>query len=87
MKNLFIFTILFLGTQFAQAQDGVGLRSGVNLQKKVTKKVTLNLNSQLRFNNNITYLQTYLFELGGEYKISKAFDAGIYYRFVNRKKA
>jgi hypothetical protein len=86
MKNLFFIAILFLCVKGAFAQDGVGLRSGVSLQKKLTNKLTLNLNGQLRFNNDISYLQTYLFELGSEYKISKAFDAGIYYRFVNRKK-
>lgn len=86
MKKLFFLIILFCGIQSTQGQDGVGLRSGINLQKKVTKKVTLNLNGQARFNNDISYLQTYLFELGGEYKISKSFDAAVYYRFVNRKK-
>lgn len=86
MKKLLLLTFLFFGIISVHAQDGVGLRTGINLQKKVTKKVTLNLNGQARFNNNISYLQTYLFELGGEYKLSKAFDAAIYYRFVNRKK-
>ncbi|WP_255036621.1 DUF2490 domain-containing protein [Lacihabitans soyangensis] len=86
MKKLFFLIILFCGIQSTQGQDGVGLRSGINLQKKVTKKVTLNLNGQARFNNDISYLQTYLFELGSEYKISKSFDAAVYYRFVNRKK-
>ncbi len=86
MKKLLFLTILFWGIKSVHAQDGVGLRTGINLQKKVTEKVTLNLNGQIRFNNDISYLQTYLFELGGEYKISKSFDAAVYYRFVNRKK-
>jgi hypothetical protein len=86
MKKILFVAILLLGCIYAIAQDGVGLRSGVNLQKKLNKKITLNANGQLRFNGNISYLQTYLFELGGSYKISKAFDAAVYYRFVNRRK-
>lgn len=86
MKKLFFIAILFLGATNVFAQVGVGLRSGLSLQKKVTPNVTVNLNGQLRFNNDISYLQTYLFELGGEYKISKLFDAAIYYRFANRRK-
>lgn len=86
MKKIFFITIILLSFRIGNAQDGVGLRSGVNLQKKLTKKITLNANGQLRFNGDISYLQTYLFELGGAYKISKAFDAEVYYRFVNRRK-
>jgi hypothetical protein len=86
MKKIYFVAILLLVYAYGNAQDGVGLRSGVNLQKKLTKKITLNANGQLRFNGDISYLQTYLFELGGAYKISKAFDAAIYYRFVNRRK-
>jgi hypothetical protein len=85
MKKIYFVAILLLVYAYGNAQDGVGLRSGVNLQKKLTKKITLNANGQLRFNGDISYLQTYLFELGGAYKISKAFDAAIYYRFVNRR--
>jgi hypothetical protein len=86
MKKIFFLIILFFAIQSTHGQDGVGLRSGINLQKKVNKEFTINLNGQARFNNNISYLQTYLFELGAEYKISKSFDAAVYYRFVNRKK-
>lgn len=86
MKKIFFLTLICLGAKITLAQDGVGLRSGVSLEKKVTKKITLNATGQLRFNNNISYLQTYLFELGGEYKISKAFDVAVYYRFANRRK-
>lgn len=86
MKKIFFLTLICLGAKITLAQDGVGLRSGVSLEKKVTKKITLNATGQLRFNNNISYLRTYLFELGGEYKISKAFDLAVYYRFANRRK-
>ncbi|MBP8156728.1 MAG: DUF2490 domain-containing protein [Leadbetterella sp.] len=86
MKKVFFLALICFTANITKAQDGVGLRSGVSLEKKITKKVTLNATGQLRFNNNISYLQTYMFELGGEYKISKAFDAAVYYRFANRRK-
>jgi hypothetical protein len=86
MKKVFFLALICFTANITKAQDGVGLRSGVSLEKKITKKVTLNATGQLRFNNNISYLQTYMFELGGEYKISKSFDAAVYYRFANRRK-
>ena len=86
MRKLLILTFLFLSLHSIYAQDGVGLRSGINLKKKVTNKITVNLNGQLRFNDNISFLQTYLAEIGGQYKISKNFDFALYYRFVNKRK-
>jgi hypothetical protein len=86
MKKLLFLLLLISSTKISQAQDGVGLRSGINLQKKLTNKITLNANGQLRFNGDISFLQANLFELGGEYKINKDFDAALYYRFVNRRK-
>jgi len=38
MKKLLLLTILFLGIISVYAQEGVGLRTGINIQKKVTKK-------------------------------------------------
>lgn len=86
MKKLFCISVLvFVGWQ-TSAQDGIGLRSGVSLDKKLFKNTELKLDAQTRFNNDISYLQTYLFEAGLAYKISKRFDAAVFYRFVNRRK-
>ena len=38
MKKIYFVAILLLGYIYGNAQDGVGMRSGVNLQKKITKK-------------------------------------------------
>jgi hypothetical protein len=86
MKKTFVFIALLMLGYVSFAQDGLGLRAGLNLEKKITKKVTVDFLAQARFNNDISYLQTYLFEVGAGYKLPFGFDISAYYRFANRRK-
>jgi hypothetical protein len=81
-----IIIILFLLPIISNAQDGLGLWSGVSIEKKLNKKFSVQVNGQARFVENISYVQTYLGELGVSYKIIKNLEVSGYYRFINRRK-
>lgn len=85
MKKILI-SFLFLLPFFAQAQDGTGLWTGIGVEKKINKKLSLNLNTQVRFNDNISYAKTYLGEIGLGYQIIKGLEIAGYYRLINRRK-
>lgn len=85
-KGFLCLVLMVISLEMLYAQDGIGLRSGISMDKKISKRFKINAVGQFRFNNNISYLQTHMFELGGIYKYSKAFDAAVFYRFMNRRK-
>lgn len=85
MKNTLI-TLLFLMPLIVNAQEGTGLWTGVGIQKKLTKKLSVNLNGQVRLADNISYTKTYLGEVGLSYSLLKGLDISAYYRLINRRK-
>ncbi|MBK9509188.1 MAG: DUF2490 domain-containing protein [Cytophagaceae bacterium] len=85
MKKIIVAFFIFSAFQ-SVAQDGVGLRSGITVEKKITKKFSVGVTAQARFNGDISYLQTYLFEAGAGYKLPLGFDISAYYRNANRRK-
>jgi hypothetical protein len=83
-KGIFI---LFLSIPFlGNAQNGLSLWSGVNVDKKLNEKFELKSSLQTRFVDNVSYIQAYLGELGLSYKINKRWDIDGYYRFSNRRR-
>lgn len=85
MKKIIIIFALLLPI-FSNAQNGLGLWTGASIEKKLNKKFSIELNGQARFVENISYVQTYLAELGVSYKIIKNLEISGYYRFINRRK-
>lgn len=85
MKKLLTLSFLLIPLSLP-AQDGPGLRTGIGLKKNLTKKWSISAEVQTRFNGNISYLQTYLGELGVSYKITKGLEASACYRYTYRRK-
>ena len=73
----------FLGQ--AQATD-IGLWSGVGVEKKITKSLSVSVNTQFRFTDNVSILRAYLGEAGVSYKLNKRWEVSGYYRFIGRRK-
>ncbi len=84
MKQLTIVLLIF-APLCAHAQ-GVGLWTGVNVEKKLNKSFSANLNAETRFSQDITVLNSYLAEAGVEYKLNKYLKAEVNYRFTGRRK-
>lgn len=86
MVKRIVFLIMMAGSSAAFSQNGLGLRAGLSLDKELVKDLELKVNAQLRFADNISYLQGYLGELGLGYKINKHFDLAGYYRYYDKRK-
>jgi len=83
--KIFIFhaVILVLGftNLFAQNQDFQSWNE-ISVEKKISKKVSLILNQDFRFQNNATLFKDYITVLGGHYKINKYLKIRGSYRFT-----
>jgi hypothetical protein len=76
--------LFFTTAGFAQVNDA-GLWVGVNVEKKITKKLTAALSEELRFNENVSELGTAFTEAGVEYKLVKNLTVGVAYRFIQKR--
>lgn len=71
----------------AQAQTtDLGLWTGIGVEKKISKSFSVNLNTQVRFTDNVSILRAYLAEAGVTYKLTKHWDVSVYYRYIGRRK-
>lgn len=68
----------------SQVKDA-GLWLSIAAEKKLTNKITIDLSHEFRFNENISELGSSFTEAGAEYKFTKKFSAGIYYRLIKRR--
>ncbi|MDF7818805.1 DUF2490 domain-containing protein [Runella sp. MFBS21] len=69
----------------AQATD-IGLWSGIGVEKKINKSLSVSLNAQTRLTDNLSILRAYLGELGVGYKLGKHWEVAGYYRYIGRRK-
>lgn len=78
---------LLLVTMFSRAQTpGTGLWTGASADIRLAKTWTLNVNTQVRFSDNIQVTRAYLGELGLSYKLNKHWAVSGYYRYTGRLK-
>ena len=85
LKNTILVFLLALPLT-SVCQTGLALWSGISVEKKLNKKFSMNVNAQTRFVEDLSYMQTYLGELGISYKVSKKLEISGNYRFINRRK-
>ncbi len=76
---------LITGSVSAQVNDA-GLWASINLEKKITRKVSIHFTEELRFNENISELGMFFSELTGEYRFSKLLSVSGGYRFINKRR-
>lgn len=79
-----IFLVLLPLALWSQVNDA-GLWSGVNLQYKIKKGLDLNVTDEFRMNENCSELGTHYTELGPAYKLAKGLEAGMSYRFMQKR--
>lgn len=76
--------LLFTICAFSQSND-MQLWTNISLEKKLTKTFSLNFTEEVRFNENISEVGQFFSDLGGTYKISKAWRVSANYRFTNKR--
>jgi Protein of unknown function (DUF2490) len=85
MKKKILITLILLPF-WLNAQNGTGLWTGIAIEKKLTQKLSVNLNTQVRFADNISYAKTYFGEIGLSYRILKGLEIAGYYRLIDQRK-
>jgi hypothetical protein len=78
---LLIILIATAGNLCAQTSD-FGIRFGAELSKKLTKKIELQLEEEVRFNQNVSAFDRSMTTLGGSYALNKMFKAGLFYTYI-----
>lgn len=68
-------------TMMAQTSD-FGLRFGAELSKKITKKLEIQVEEEVRFNNQASAFNKSMATLGGSYELNKTFKAGLCYTWI-----
>lgn len=63
-----------------EPESDFGAWFGLNVQKRVTRTFSLNLNPQVRFNRNATAVDQYMVDAGGEFRITRNLRASLNYR-------
>jgi len=81
LKKSPLYLVLFLGLSL-KAQTDLGLWSNLAVEKEISKKMDIQLEEELRFNNNVTRLNSLLTEASLSYKINKYYSLGASYRFT-----
>lgn len=82
-KHLVCFFLFLTVPSIAQDADNE-LWTGAAFRFDITKKIRLELENEVRFNNNISTIKTYFPELGIRYELLKMIDIKFQYRYVYR---
>jgi Protein of unknown function (DUF2490) len=82
-----IFAILIItGSQLSAQHSDLGNWNTLSFNKDINKKLTLNLDQELRFRNNLTRLNLLYTNVGVTYKINKSVRIAGVYRFIAKYK-
>lgn len=83
LRTCLVLVSIFLGFySFTQTQNDAILWTTLSLEKKFTKRLSLNLINQTAINQNVTELGSSFIDLGLQYKINSYFIIGGNYRFI-----
>ena len=86
MKH-FLLLLLIFGFSQKLAAQGPGFWGGVGIEKKFNKKFSAGINTQFRFADSFSFLQTNLIDAGTSYKLHKNFEVSANYRYITRRKS
>ncbi len=84
--NLSLLVVFLLISVHGFGQNGLGLWVGLGAEKKINKKLGINLNVQSRFTDDISYMQSYFAEAGVAYEFLKNTEIAVNYRYIMRRK-
>ena len=83
MRLILTIFILSGATVFSQVNDA-GFWTGFGLDYDINKKFSVEYESQVRFNDNVSHLNQYYNEITGGYKIVKGLQTSLTYRYSRK---
>lgn len=81
LKRIPLYLLLFCCVSL-RAQTDFGLWSNIAIEKEISKKMDIQLEEELRFNQNVTRLNSLITEASFKYKFNKYYSLGASYRFT-----
>lgn len=87
MKKHFIFTLVFLGHfigTYSQVEQDAGLWTTFTIQKRITKKVSIVVDQELRLRENFQRVNLFYTNAGIDYKIDKNIKLSPSYRAIQK---
>lgn len=81
--NIILFTSAFA---FSQTNDDAQMWTGIGLEKDINQDLSLEYESQVRFNQNMTSLSNFYNELSLGYDFFNDFSASLTYRFARKNR-
>ena len=76
--------LLIFSLSLASQNTDFGAWYGFNTDFKVEKGLKADFEASIRTDQNASHIETFYFEPGLRYKISRNFSAGLYYRFIEQ---
>ena len=83
MRSLSLLILLFGSIVYGQKKDA-HLWTGLGLDMDITKKISVDFETQSRFDQNASKLNQLYFELGSSYKVIKGVKLGFIYRYARK---
>lgn len=81
-KKLLLFILLISASSISFAQDDFGIWYSVAAEKKLVKKLELNLDVNVRTYDKASKVEEAFFDIGLNYKFNKYLSAAVLYRFT-----
>ena len=85
IKIVLVFLMLLFNVSVFSQNNDMQLWTNISLEKKITKTFSFNFTEEVRFNENISEVGQFFSDIGGTYKISKAWRISANYRFTNKR--
>lgn len=85
-KVIFLFFSVYYNTVNSQIEKDAGLWTTFTLQKKITKKITIAVDQELRLRENFQRLNLFYTNIGVDYKLNKHIKISPSYRFIQKVK-
>jgi hypothetical protein len=82
---LLLISAVSVSCSFSQATNDAALWMGLTIEKKLNPSLSFEFSEELRFNENISQLNTIFSEVGIGYKIIKRFTISGSYRFTQKR--
>lgn len=79
-----VFALLILSGWASAQTPELGVWTGLDVEKNISRSFSVRLNTQVRFADNISVARTYLLEPGLTYRLNKHWKVSGYYRYIRR---
>lgn len=86
LRLVFILSVSLFPLAVCGQNPTLGVWAGAGVEKKLSKSFSVELNGQMRISDNFSITRAYLGEAGVNYRLTKHWKVGAFYRYTGRRK-